>query len=107
MEKLTNINQLRKGTKFTIMYDDKCTNYEFLCIHPHNSKYILAIESLSQEGKMLYIKNLLGETTIQGDVYVGDFDSLFINQKRLEYHQKEVEFYTKRIQEELTSRNKH
>lgn len=100
MEKLTNIKQLQPGTPFTIVQNGEITNYEFLCIHPHNSKYILAIESLSQEGKKLFIDNLLGKTISHPKVYVGKFDLLLMNKLRLEYHKEEVEYWTKRVQEE-------
>ena len=110
MEKLTNIDQLQPGTHFIVVDDSEfgnceVINYEFLCIHPRNSRYILAIESLSQEREVLLIDNLLGKTIHHPKVYVGEFDQLFINKLYLEYHKKCVDYWTSVVQEEELRRS--
>lgn len=97
MEELKNIEQLNSCKNFIIINGENVTAYEFLCIHPHNDKYILALEKSSMEGKKLYIPNLLGETTFHGEVYVGDFNSKFIASRMLEWAKRRVEYWQNRI----------
>lgn len=101
MEKLTTIDQLKRGTRFMVFRDGECTHYEFLCYHPHNSNYIIAIESCSQEGRKLYIPNLLGETEAisHPQVYVGEYDSIFVCGLQYEYHKRKAEHWKKRQEE--------
>ena len=59
MEKLTSIEQLKPGNKFIRIAGDEITGYEFLCIHPNNDHYILALNNLTQHGDKIYIPHLL------------------------------------------------
>lgn len=86
MEILTKNEQLTKGTSFNVMDGDKVTSYEYLCVHPHNIGYILAINRLSQNEDKLYISTLL-----KSSVYVGDYDVEYFINKTIEYLQKIIE----------------
>ena len=82
MEKLENIGQLAKGDKFIRICGDEVTEYEFLCIHPHNNEYILAINGLTESGDKLYIRHMLSG----GQYYVGETDMDFVNAEILKYY---------------------
>lgn len=92
MERLNNISQLKKGVRFYIVYKDKISGYEFLCVHPHNENYILALDIITQDAPKLYIPTLLG-----GEVYVGEYDSKFFLKIEIEYHKKEISSLKERI----------
>ena len=81
MEKLTDINQLKRGDRFAHINADGFNEYEFLCIHPHNPEYIIAIDELTQNAPILYINNIVKENS---NYYVGKFDSVFVTKKRIE-----------------------
>jgi hypothetical protein len=81
MEKLTDISQLKQGDRFTHIGADGFNEYEFLCIHPHNPAYILAIDGLTQNAPKLYINDIL---EYNSGYYVGKFDSEFVTKKRIE-----------------------
>lgn len=97
MEELKNIEQLNSCKNFIIINGENVTEYEFLCIHPYNAEYILALETYSMEGKKLYIPNLLCETVSHGEVYVGNFDSKFVASRMLEWAKGRVEYWQNRI----------
>ena len=92
MERLTKIEQLKKGVKFHIIRGEEVLSYEYLCVHPNNESYILAIDSISKDAKKMYIKKLLEDI----EVYVGEFDTLFFLNKEIEYHQKMINLLKKR-----------
>lgn len=98
MEKLRTIEQFKSCKKFIIINGEDLSMYEFLCVHPHNEKYILALEKSSMEGKKLYIPNLLGETSSHGEVYVGEFDSKFIASRMLEWAKGRVAHWEHRLE---------
>ena len=87
MEKLTYISQLRPGDRFTHIDADGFNEYEFLCVHPHNPAYILAIDGLTQNAPKLYINNIVKENS---GYYVGKFDSEFVTKKRIEFLKERV-----------------
>lgn len=91
MERLSDIGQLKKGVEIHIIDGDAVINYEYLCVHPHNESYILAIESCSQDARKLYIKSLLDK-----EVYVGDYDSAFFINKEIEYYERMIKCIKKR-----------
>lgn len=99
MEKLRSIEQFKSCKNFVIINGENVTMYEFLCIHPHNENYILALERSSMEGKKLYIPNLLGETIYHGEAYVGEFDSKFIASRTLAWHKRRVAYWEERLEE--------
>lgn len=81
MEKLTDITQLKQGDRFTHIDADGFKEYEFLCIHPHNPAYILAIDGLTQDAPKLYVYEIL---KYNSGYYVGRFDHEFVTKKRIE-----------------------
>lgn len=81
MEKLTDISQLKQGDRFTHIDADGFNEYEFLCVHPHNPAYILAIDGLTQNAPKFYINNIVKENS---NYYVGTYDSAFVTKKRIE-----------------------
>lgn len=101
MEKLTSINQLKVGEKFYVVSDGKVLGYKFLCVHPENCKYILALDDIEKEGKKLYIPNLIGETVSHPEVYIGEYDSVFMLRIIADYHSGIAERYEERIKEAL------
>lgn len=92
MEKLIDIKQLSKGVKFHVIYAEKVISYKFLCVHPDNEQYIIAINNLTKNGDKIYIAELL-----QTDCWVGDFDAIFFLEKEIEYHKKQIEILKERI----------
>lgn len=87
MEKLTDISQLKQGDRFTHIDADGFNEYEFLCIHPHNPAYILAIDGLTKDAPKLYIKNIVKENS---GYYFGTFDSAFVTKKRIEFLKERI-----------------
>lgn len=94
MEKLTDINQLKRGDRFTHINADGFTEYEFLCIHPHNPAYILAIDGLTQDAPKLYINDIVKENS---GYYVGKYDSEFVTKKRIELLKERISRLENRI----------
>lgn len=101
MEKITSKEQLTPGTDFYHIYADQLTCYRVLCVHPDNPAYILAIEGLTKDAPKLYIPNLLN-----GDYYLGPYDSSFVEEKRLEYYQRRANRAMERIEEIKQKRKK-
>lgn len=98
MEKLRTIEQFKSCKNFVIIDGENVTMYEFLCVHPHNENYILALEKSSMEGKKLFIPNLLGQTSFHNEVYVGDYDSMFLTSRILEWHKRRVAYWEHRLE---------
>jgi hypothetical protein len=94
MEKITSREQLKPGVTFFLIEDDKVTGYEVVGDHPHNPAYILAIEALTQNAPKLYVPNL-----ISGEYYLGPYDSLFVQEKELEYYKRLAACAEKRIED--------
>lgn len=83
MEKITSREQLKPGTSFFLIENDTVTGYEVVGDHPHNPAYILALDTLTQDAPKLYIPKILN-----GNYYLGPYDSLFVREKELEYYQR-------------------
>lgn len=84
--RLTNIKQLTNGVSFhRITTDGQVISYDFLCIHPHNKNYIIAINRLTANGDKIYTPNLFKE-----EYWVGEYDSNFFTKKRIEYHERMI-----------------
>lgn len=94
LTKLTDISELTVGTEFHIVEGDKVETYEFLCIHPHNDKYVLAIKNITQDASKLYIPTLLNS-----EVYVGRYNDNFFCNLRMEYLKKEIDDLRKQMEE--------
>lgn len=86
MKRLLKIEQLKKGMQFHVIKGDNVLSYAYLCIHPHNSNYILAIESISQNAIKLYIKTL---TDVE-EVYIGNYDMKFFINKKIEIYEERL-----------------
>lgn len=85
MERLVDVKVLKPGDKFCYINGEECIEYEYLCVHPHNPAYIIAINSLTQNGDKLYSRNLL-----EKPYYLGAFDRDFVLREELKYHQDRV-----------------
>lgn len=94
--RLTNIKQLTDGVSFhCTTTDGQVISYDFLCIHPHNENYIIAINRLTANGDKIYIPNLFKE-----EYWVGKYDSNFFTKKRIEYHERMIKFLKQRLSED-------
>lgn len=96
MEKLTDITQLKPGDRFTHIDADGFNEYEFLCVHPHNPAYILAISGLTQDAPKLYINNIVKENS---GYYVGKYDSEFVTKKRIECLKERIKHLENRLED--------
>lgn len=108
MEKFTDINQLKPGTQFIVIDGDEVTFYEFLCVHPKHPKYILALESCSQDGKKLYVPELLNQPPFERPfrcAYVGEWDDEFVINKQIEFHNRSIAKLEERLNKILEKRN--
>lgn len=94
MEKLTDISQLKQGDRFTRIDADGFNEYEFLCVHPHNPAYILAIDEVTQDAPKLYINNIVKENS---NYYVGTFDCDFVNRKRIGFLKERISHLESRL----------
>lgn len=94
MEKLTDINQLKPGDKFTYIDAYSFKEYEFLCVHPHNQKYILAIDGFTKDAPKLYINDIVKENS---GYYLGAFDREFVTQTRIELLKQHIQHLEARL----------
>lgn len=78
MEKLKDIEQLKTEKRFIIITGETAMQYDYICIHPYNDEYLIAIDMFGKPVR-LYIPNLLKDSTSQS-IYVGDWDEEFIVQ---------------------------
>lgn len=92
MEKLKSLDQLKHGDRITMIDGERVEWYEYLGLHPHNNNYIFVLDGIMQDGKKLYINNILNTK-----YYVGTFDRKFILRERLKYHQEKA----KKLAEEI------
>lgn len=96
MELLKDIGQLTKGCGVTFIKNDEFHFYEYLMVHPNNENYYLFIDNWSQEVVRIYVSELLN-----GDYYVGDFDTVFVNKKMIEFYKRMIRCHENRIKERL------
>lgn len=103
MEKLKDLSQLSDGCTITEIRDGNYTRWEYLMIHPKNQRYILALNSWTQNGDKLYIPDLF-----KGDYYVGDFDEDFALRERIKQYELMEQELHERIQhmQSLLSKDK-
>lgn len=94
MEILKDITQLSKGCSVTFIKNDEVQNYEYLMIHPHSETYFLFLENWSQEVVRIHVNKLLG-----GDYYVGEYDSIFVLEKKKDFFMRKIKNCDKRIEE--------
>lgn len=93
MEKLKNLSQLSEGCTITRIVDGNYDCWEYLMIHPKNQRYILALNSCTQNADKLYIPDLF-----KGEYYVGDFDGDFSLRERLKQYELMEQELHERIQ---------
>ena len=93
MEKLKEFSQLSDGCTITKIKDGNYRFWTYLMVHPKNQKYILALNSCTQDANKLYIPDLL-----EGDYYVGDFDGDFLLRERLKQYELMEQELHERIQ---------
>lgn len=93
MKKLTEIKQLSQGTKFSVIEGDKVTNYEFVCMHPNNNKYIIVLEVLSQKVETLHIPYICGTSAFYPfpTTLVGEYESKDIAKYLIEHYKRKIE----------------
>lgn len=99
MEVLKDISQLTKGCVVTFIKNDKFHIYEYLMVHPNSDTYYLFIDNWTQEVVRIYVSELLN-----GDYYVGDFDTVFVNRKMIEFYKRMILCHENRIKEERNSK---
>ncbi len=93
MEKLKEFSQLSDGCTITEIKDGNYRFWTYLMVHPKNQRYILALNSCTQDANKLYIPDLL-----EGDYYVGDFDGDFLLRERLKQYELMEQELHERIQ---------
>ena len=93
MEKLKEFSQLSDGCTITKIKDGNYRFWIYLMVHPKNQRYILALNSCTQDANKLYIPDLL-----DGDYYVGDYDGDFILRERLKQYELMEQELHERIQ---------
>lgn len=93
MEKLKKFSQLSDDCTITKIKDGNFTCWTYLMIHPKKQRYILALNSCTQNADKLYIPDLF-----EGDYYVGDFDGDFSLRERLKQYELMEQELHERIQ---------
>lgn len=93
MEKLKEFSQLSDGCTITEIKDGNYMLWTYLMVHPKNQRYILALNSCTEDADKLYIPDLL-----EGDYYVGDYDGDFILRERLKQYELMEQELHERIQ---------
>lgn len=93
MEKLKEFSQLSDGCTITEIKDGNYMFWTYLMVHPKKQRYILALNSCTEDADKLYIPDLL-----EGDYYVGDYDGDFILRERLKQYELMEQELHERIQ---------
>lgn len=86
MRKITDINTLKQGEPIVFVNGEELRFYEFLMIHPHNERYVLFLNKLSQNAEKFYIYSVL--KNIQWLIEFSDYDLCLLQYK---YHERELE----------------
>lgn len=94
MERLKDLSQLTDGCTITLIKNGDVYVWEFLMIHPHNTHYILALNSVVQSGDKLYIPDLFID-----DYYVGNYDRQFVMKERIKQYKRKINALERRINE--------
>lgn len=101
MKRLKDLSQLTDGCTITLIKHGDVYVWEFLMIHPHNPKYILALNSVCQSGDKLYIPTLF-----EDNYFVGEYDRKFIMQERIKQYKMRISAL-ERIINEIQDGNKN
>ena len=94
MEVLKDISQLTKGCGVTFIKNDKFHFYEYLMVHPNRETYYLFIDYWTQDVVRIHVSELLN-----GDYYIGEYDSVFVNEKMIEFYKRMIRCHENRIKE--------
>ena len=94
MEVLKDISQLTKGCGVTFIKNDNFRFYEYIMVHPNRETYYLFIDNLTQEVVRIHVSELLN-----GDYYIGEYDSVFVNEKMIEFYKRMILCHENRIKE--------
>lgn len=94
MEVLKDIIQLTKGCDVTFIKNDNFHLYEFLMVHPNRETYYLFIDNWTQNIVRIHVSELLN-----GDYYIGKYDTIFVNKKMIEYYERMIVCHKNRIKE--------
>jgi len=87
---VTNVNELTKdGVLFYIVKAGEVTKYRFLCEHPDNSKYILALNGWTGDANKMYLPDLMADID-EKCVYIGVYDTAFFNYLDIKYHKYRI-----------------
>jgi len=99
-EKITNINQLKKGDKIWTINNitGKVEVLEFICIHPHNKEYSIFLNEYDDGAPKFYNKNLAsGDYERYEDS--NDCWARRIYIKRVEWYKRKIDNLNKRMLE--------
>lgn len=94
MEVLKDISQLTKGCGVAFIKNDDSRYYEYLMVHPNRDTYFLFIDCWSQDIVRIHINKLLS-----GDYYVGEYDQIFVLEKRKDFFKRLIKNCDKCIEE--------
>lgn len=101
MKQIIDISELTTGTQIVHFDGDKCSFWEYLGPHPKNPKYVLLLESLSQNAIKQYIPSFLNNSNWYIDY---TFEEIYEKQK--EWHLKRAGYYETRIKDEQSKKAK-
>lgn len=93
MKQLKYLSQLTPGCTITRIYNGESQSWEYLMIHPRNSKYILALNTCIQEVYSIYIPTMLN----CGLYWVGEYDSNFVLRERIRQYECKINNLKARI----------
>ncbi len=79
MKQLKDLSQLTPDCTITRIHNGEFQTWEYLMYHPHNKKYILALNACTQEADKLYVPNMLE----CGLYWVGEYNSDFVLRERI------------------------
>lgn len=65
-------------------------------VHPNRETYYLFIDNWTQDVVRIHVSELLN-----GDYYIGKYDSVFVNEKMIEFYKRMIQCHEKRIKESL------
>lgn len=80
------MEQLKPGTDIHIFQNGEIRTYTFLCIHPKNERYLLALNHLTQDADKLYIPYILGDTGVPVNIWCGPYVDSIAWEELRKYH---------------------
>lgn len=101
MKQITDLSELTVGTQIVRFFGDQVSFWEYLCLHPKNSKYILLLEDLSKDAIKQYIPNLLNS-----DEWYIDYTFEDIWERQRDWHLKQAKRFDEKIKNEQSKKEK-